>query len=112
LPAFATQQHVNTSVAVSTLHRGDLLDPGTHGTALRSPAAPAPNSKFAAGELVESGFVLKEDDLTVRLTARLKSNTDLRHRRIAHVLALFVDSFAAVCGAHPETALSNGGKTA
>src|SRR5262249_628370 len=66
--------------------------------------------EVATREFVEGALVLKEDDLAVGLPAGLKTDTDLRHRRVADVFPLLVDSSLAVCRADPETSLADAGK--
>src|SRR4029077_16760469 len=66
--------------------------------------------EIAAGELVESGFVLKKDDLTERLTAGLQSDAHLRHCGVADVLTLFVNPAFAVRGTDPQTSFGDRGE--
>jgi len=55
-------------------------------------------AEVAGREFIECALILKENDLAVRLPARLKSDAQLSHRSVADVLALSIDvPFAVSC---------------
>src|SRR4029077_2226609 len=66
--------------------------------------------EVAPGEGIKGGLVLEEHDLAVRLTAGLKTDPQLLHRRIAHVRAVSVDVAAPMRSANHKAALADGGE--